>query len=193
MPLDVVFIGPPGAGKGTQAKRLAAEASIAHIATGDLIRVMKEEPTETGRRLKEIYDRGDLVPDAFMIELIRERLAQADAARGFILDGFPRTLPQAEALDRMLEELDRSISIVFDFQVPEEVSVERIMGRALQEGRSDDASDVIRRRLEVFHTQTAPVLAYYLARGILVGIHADRSIDEVFAEIQDTLQQVALR
>ena len=193
MPLDIVFLGPPGAGKGTQAKRLAADTRIAHIATGDMIRAMKEEESELGLRLKGIYDRGELVPDDFMVELIRERLARDDAAGGFILDGFPRTVAQAEALDQMLEELGRSLAVVFEFQLPDDTAIERVVGRARAEGRSDDAPEVVRRRFEIFRAQTEPVVTYYLTRGILVGIHADRTVDEVFAELQDALEQVAVR
>jgi adenylate kinase len=189
--LDIVILGPPGAGKGTQAKRIAEDAEIPHIATGDIIRAMKREDTELGREVKSVYDRGDLVSDGLMIELIRERLSQPDTQAGFILDGFPRTLPQAEALDRLLDELDRTITVVLHFQVSPSVAIGRLHGREVAEGRSDDMPDVIKHRLDVFHEQTEPVVEYYRARGILVGIHADRSVDGVFAEVQDVLQTAA--
>ena len=149
--------------------------------------------TELGLRVKEVYDRGDLVSDELMIDLIRERLAREDATRGFLLDGFPRTLVQAEALDSVLEELDRSLSIVFEFQIADEVAVERLRTRAAEQGRTDDAPDVIGHRIRVFKSQTEPLVAYYRARGILVGIHAGRTVDEVFAEIQEALEQAAVR
>jgi adenylate kinase len=193
MPLDVVILGPPGAGKGTQAKRIAAEAGIPHIATGEIIRAIKSEDTELGQEVKAVNDRGDLVSDDLMIELIRERLSQPDTEPGFVLDGFPRTLRQAEALDGLLDDLDRTLSVVLHFQIPDEAAVARLRGRAIAEGRSDDTADVIQHRLDVFHEQTEPLVEYYRARGILVGIHADRSVDEVFAEIQEALESAATR
>jgi adenylate kinase len=189
VPLNVVILGPPGAGKGTQAKRVAADREIPHIATGDMLRAAMEAGTELGARVKGIYDRGDLVPDDLMIDLIRERLEDESTESGFVLDGFPRTPAQAEALDELLDEIGRELTIVLEFQAPDEVVLERLDGRAKTEGRSDDGRDIVRRRLQVYAEQTAPLVTYYRARGNLVGIHADRTVDEVFAEVQKVLEQ----
>jgi adenylate kinase len=160
-----------------------------------MIREMKEVPDELGRRLKAIYDRGDLVDDAMMIELIESRLGRGDTIPGFVLDGFPRTMPQAEALDDVLRSLDREIDLVLEFQVPDrEVLIERMLRRAADENRSDDTQEAIRRRLEIYDRETAPLVEYYRStRGNVVGIHADRPVDDVFAEIRGALDQVAAR
>jgi adenylate kinase len=187
MPLDLVILGPPGAGKGTQAALVSADAGIPQIATGDMLREAIREETPLGLEVRPIYDAGDLIPDDLMVGLIRERLAHGDTDAGFILDGFPRTLPQARALDEMLAELDRSLSVVLRFELPEEVAVERLLGRAGEQGRTDDTPDVIRRRLEVFHEKTKPLVDYYGARGLLVDVAAEPGVDEVFARVQQAL------
>jgi adenylate kinase len=193
--MNILVLGPQGSGKGTQAQRIRAVYGIPHIATGDMIREMKEQPTELGRELKAVYDRGDLVSDELMIRLIRERLAAGDTAGGFVLDGFPRTMPQAEALDELLRELGRDLDVVFDFQVPErDVLLERLLGRAAEQARSDDTPEAIQRRLELYDRETAPLVEYYRStRGNVVGVHADRTVDEVFHEIEDALGSVEAR
>lgn len=193
MRLDLLLLGPPGAGKGTQAKRLAAVRGIPQIATGDMLRAAMASGTELGRRVKPIYDRGDLVPDELMVALIRERLGEPDTSAGFVLDGFPRTIPQAEALDEMLAEIGRALACVLELQLPEEEAVRRLLGRALEEGRSDDTPEVIRRRLQVYREQTEPLAAYYLGRGILVGIDAAGTVAQVAAAIEEVLEQVEAR
>jgi adenylate kinase len=193
--VNILVLGPQGSGKGTQAKKIAKTYGIPHIATGDMIREMKELPTPAGRELKEVYDRGDLVEDELMIRLIRERLDRGDTLPGFVLDGFPRTMVQAEALDELMSELDRSIDVVFDFHVPDRRQLlDRLLKRAAEEQRSDDTPEAIENRLRKYDEETAPLIDYYRStRGNVVGIHADRSIEAVFHEIAASLDQVQAR
>ncbi len=186
-------MGPQGSGKGTQANRIAAEYGIPHIATGDILREAIQQETALGRAVKPILESGQLVPDDLMIGLIRERLEQSDAESGFVLDGFPRTMPQADALDAMLDEIGRGLDIVFEFQLSDDVARERMLKRAELEGRADDTPEAIEQRLALYHEQTEPLVGHYRLRGNLVGIHGDRAKDEVFAEVQEALEQVATR
>jgi adenylate kinase len=165
---------------------------IPHIATGDMLREMKELPTDLGRELKEVMDRGRLVNDDLMIRLVRDRLSRGDTIGGFVLDGFPRTMPQAEALTELLGELGRKIDAVLDFQVPhQDVLLERMLRRAAEENRSDDTPEAIRTRLELFERETAPLVDYYRShQANVVGIHADRTVEEVFHEIGQALDEV---
>jgi len=188
--LNILFLGPQGAGKGTQAKRVAREYAIPHIASGEILRSEMEAGTELGRRVKDIYDRGDLVSDDLMIELIRTRLEQPDTGAGFVLDGFPRTTVQAAALDEMFSEIGRNFSVVFALQIPDKVAFERLRRRSDLEGRADDTDEAIQRRLDNYHRETEPLIEYYRVRGNLVPIHGDRSENEVFAQIQSALEQV---
>jgi adenylate kinase len=191
--VDILLLGPQGAGKGTQGRLIAAEHGIPHVATGDMLRAAIYGDTELGRRVKPIYDAGQLVPDDLMIALIRERFGEEDARRGFVLDGFPRTMPQAEALEEMLREIGRDLDVVFEFQLADAVGVERMLRRAAEEGRADDTPEAIDERLRLYHAETEPLIEYYRTRGNLVGIHADRPVQEVFREIAQTLEQVAVR
>jgi adenylate kinase len=191
--LNILLLGPQGAGKGTQGRLIAESYGIPHIATGDILRAAMAADTPLGRTVRPIYDAGRLVPDDLMIDLIRERLGQDDARDGFVLDGFPRTAVQAEALDEMLDEIGRPLSIVLEFQLPEEVAIERLERRAADEGRADDTPEAIRMRLRLYHEQTEPLIEHYRIRGNLVGVPAARSVEEVFAEIRDGLDQVAVR
>jgi adenylate kinase len=189
VPLDVLLLGVQGSGKGTQAKRLASEYDIAHLSTGDMLRKAIAEGTELGRRVKPILEAGDLVPDDLMIELIRGRIQSPETADGFILDGFPRTMAQADALDAMLSEIDRPLSVVLELQVPDDVAIERLRKRAAEEGRSDDTPEAIANRIDLYHRETKPLVSHYRLAGNLVGIHGDRSENEVFAVIQDAVDQ----
>ena len=191
--MNILILGPQGSGKGTQAHRIAVSYGIPHIATGDMLREAMAAGTELGLRVKPIYDSGQLVPDDLMIDLIRERLEQDDVVDGFVLDGFPRTMAQAEALDAMLREIERSLTVVLFLDVPEEVCVERLSKRAMEEGRVDDTPEAIRTRLGLYRRETEPVIEHYRAQGNLVVIHGDRPVDDVFAEIQGALEQAAVR
>jgi adenylate kinase len=184
-------LGPQGAGKGTQAKRIAAEYSIPHISTGDMFRAAIAAGTELGRQVEPLLANGKLVPDEITIALIRERLTESDAAEGFVLDGFPRNLAQAEALDEMFGEIGRGLDAILFFDLPDDVATERMLKRGVEESRPDDTPEVIAERLRTYHEQTEPIVEHYRVTGRLVPLHADRSVDEVWTEIQDALEQVA--
>ena len=190
--MNILLLGPQGSGKGTQAKLISHTYGIPQVATGDMIREIKELDTELGRRVREIYDRGDLVDDATIVELIESRLDRGDTIPGFVLDGFPRNTAQAEALDELLTRLGRDLDVVLELQVADrEVLLERLAKRAAEEGRTDDTPEAIGKRLEIYDRETAPLVEYYRStRGSVVGIHADRSIDDAFAEIRAALDQV---
>jgi len=185
--VNLLVLGPQGSGKGTQASRLAEEREIPHVSTGDMFRAAIAAGTPLGRRVEPILASGELVPDELTVALIRERLSEPDATRGFVLDGFPRNLAQAEALDAMLTEIDRELDLVLFFDLDHVTSTERLRKRAVIEGRDDDTPDAIARRLELYHEQTAPLVELYRASGRLVPIRADRTIDEVANEIAEAL------
>lgn len=191
--MNILILGPQGSGKGTQAKRIAAEYGVAHIATGDMFRAAIASGTPLGLQVQPLLASGQLVPDDLTIGLIEARLQEPDSLGGFVLDGFPRTMAQAEALDTMLAGIGRGLDVVLELLVAEEICVERMLARAREEGRGDDMPDVIAARLEVYRRETVPVVERYRATGRLVGIRAERTPDEVFAEIQNTLEQVEER
>jgi adenylate kinase len=190
--LNILLLGPQGAGKGTQAQRISEAYGIPHIATGDILRRAMAEGTELGLKVKPIYDSGHLVPDELMIGLIRDRLAEDDTDAGFVLDGFPRTLAQAEALDQMLREIGKELTVVFVLQLPEPVALARLTKRAQIEGRVDDTPEGIAKRLELYRRETEPLIEWYRARSNVVTVHAERSPNEVFAEVQEALEQAAV-
>ncbi|MGA4850678.1 adenylate kinase [Streptomyces sp. G5(2025)] len=214
--MRIVLVGPPGAGKGTQAAYLAKNLSIPHISTGDLFRAHMSQGTELGKRAKEYIHAGNLVPDEVTIGMAKERMAQPDAVNGFLLDGFPRNVSQAEALDVALKADDVKLDAVLDLEVPEDEVVKRIAGRRVcrkesshvfhvtysppkQEGvcdvcggelyqRSDDSEDTVRKRLEVYHTQTEPIIDYYRTQGLVVTISALGKVDEVTERAMEALK-----
>jgi adenylate kinase len=191
--MNILLLGPQGSGKGTQAKKISEAYEIPHIATGDMFRAAIAADGELGRQVAPLLASGQLVPDDVTIALIRERLSEDDAQEGFVLDGFPRNIAQAEALDTMLEEIDRPLSAVLLLELSDDTARERLGKRAVLEGRADDQPDAIERRLHTYHSETEPVVDHYLATGKLVKMHAERPIDEVWAEIEDTLEQVQAR
>ncbi len=177
--MRLIFLGPPGAGKGTQAVILSKWLSIPHISTGDILRAAVKNQTELGVKAKSFMDKGDLVPDSLILDMIQERLSQPDAANGWILDGFPRTVAQAEQLDAMLTEMGQGFDRILSLEVPDATLVERLLSRGRDQGRSDDTEAVIRRRLEVFHESTAPILNFYGDRPQLTVVNGDASLEAV--------------
>jgi adenylate kinase len=217
--LNLIFLGPPGAGKGTQAQRLREDFHLPYIATGDMLREAVKNGSELGRKAKEYMDAGKLVPDELIIAMFVERLQQDDTGDGFILDGFPRTIPQAQALEEELQKLGRRITAVLLIDVPDDVLVERISGRRVcvkaghnyhvkydppkhdmvcdQDGsrliqRDDDKPEVVRERLKTYHEQTEPLIDYYDERGLLRRFDGTRSPDEVHHHIRATIATLRL-
>ena len=188
--MNLLVLGPQGAGKGTQAKRIAADHRIPHVSTGDMFRAAIAAGSPLGQKVEPILASGRLVPDEDTIALIRERLSSDDARDGFVLDGFPRNLPQAEALDSMLADIGRGLDAILFFDLPDDVATERMLKRAVDEQRADDTPETIAQRLRTYHDQTIPVVEHYRTTSRLVPLHAGRSIDEVWAEVQDALERV---
>jgi adenylate kinase len=185
--MRIVFIGPPGAGKGTQAERMIQKYTLAHLSTGDMLRAARDAKTEVGRKADQYMSTGQLVPDDIIIGIIRERLAAPDCQKGYLLDGFPRTIAQAEALDTMLAAVGTPLDVVLELQVPEDELFQRLAGR----GRADDRPEVIRQRLVAYRRQTEPLLEYYGARNLLKSIDGMGTMDEVFGRAQEVLDQFA--
>ena len=185
--MRVLLIGPPGAGKGTQAERIADHFDLGRIATGDLLREQVAKGTELGKVAKEYMDLGDLVPDELVIEMTRERMVQASEAGGYVLDGYPRTLAQAEAAYRWAVARGIPFDLTLYFEIEEEELLARLAGRAREQHRSDDTEATVRHRLEVFAIQTRPLVEYYQRRGILVRINAVGPVDAISERIFATL------
>ncbi|MCB4771205.1 adenylate kinase [Ancylobacter sp. Lp-2] len=194
--MRLILLGPPGAGKGTQAQRLVQRHGIVQLSTGDMLREAVRNGTPVGLKAKEVMDAGKLVSDEIVIGIISDRIDEPDAAKGFILDGFPRTVPQAEALDTLLSRKGQKLDAVIEFKVDQEKLVGRILQRA-QEARErgeavrkDDDPEIFKTRLEAFNRDTAVVAPYYAERGLLVSVDGMRPIDEVEKAIADVLETV---
>ncbi|MGN0483227.1 MAG: adenylate kinase [Lachnospiraceae bacterium] len=208
--MKIIMLGAPGAGKGTQAKQIADKYQVPHISTGDIFRANIKEGTELGKKAKEYMDQGALVPDELVVELVADRIQQADCENGFVLDGFPRTIPQAESLDAALEKMGEKIDYAIDIEVKDEDIVKRMSGRRAcvncgatyhlvsippkKEGicdrcgselvlRDDDKAETVKKRLEVYHAQTQPLIDYYTTKNILKSVDGMLSMDQVFADI----------
>ena len=213
--MRIVLVGPPGAGKGTQAQFIASHLAIPRISTGDIFRYNVTNNTDLGRKAKEFMDRGDLVPDQVTVAMVRDRLAEDDAQEGFLLDGFPRNVPQAETLKKMLSEFDARLSVVLELVVDEDEVVRRLSGRrtcrrcervqhALYDPparkgicddcggelfqRDDDSEETIRHRLEVYAEQTAPLISFYADENILIGIDATGPVEEITSRAMAALR-----
>ena len=175
----IILVGPPGAGKGTQAKLLEASLGLPQVSTGDLFRYNLKHGTELGKLARTIMDKGELVPDNVTVAMVKDRLLQSDCCNGAILDGFPRTVAQAEALDNMLSELDGQISVVPSIVVDGDILVKRLLNRAELEGRADDNEVTIRTRMRVYQEQTSPLLDYYGEHGLVAEVDGKQSVDDV--------------
>jgi adenylate kinase len=187
--MRLILLGPPGAGKGTQAQRLVAKHHIVQLSTGEMLRATAAAGTVVGKRAKAIMDRGELVPDDVMVQIIADRISQPDCAKGFILDGFPRTMAQAEALDALLEKKGQRLDAVIEMWVDEALLLKRIEGRAKETrgARADDNAETARKRLEVYRAQTKPVADYYARKGMLKTVDGVGTVEEVGARIENLL------
>ena len=193
MPVDVVFFGPPGSGKGTQASRLASTLGIPQVSTGDLLRSNVARGTDLGKIARPIMESGALVPDDLVIRMLKERIEEPDAATGALFDGYPRTVPQAEELDRLLRIEGRTLTAVLFIDVPDPVIVGRLVKRAETEGRADDTPETVAARLRVYREKTEPLAELYRRLGLLHRIDGDRPVDEVASDVLATLNRVTGR
>jgi adenylate kinase len=190
--INIVIFGPPGAGKGTQSEKILEKFGLVHISTGDLFRANIKGETSLGLKAKSFMDKGELVPDSVTIDMLRDKVEENPKAQGFIFDGFPRTTPQADALDTLLKSLNTSISACLSLQVPEEELIARLLNRGKTSGRSDDADEtVIKNRLAVYMRETSPLKEFYRSQNKLEEIHGVGTIDEIFGRLSDAVEKHA--
>lgn len=189
--MRLVLLGAPGSGKGTQAARLKEHLQVPHISTGDLLRAEVAAGSKLGLAAKEVMARGELVSDAILLGMLEDRVSRPDTANGFILDGYPRNLAQADALDALLKRIGQPMDYAVQLEVPTELLVERIAGRAAAEGRADDNPESVRKRLEVYDSQTAPVIEFYRQHGQLTVVDGVGALDEVFTRLVEALAPTA--
>jgi adenylate kinase len=187
--MNLVFLGPPGSGKGTQAIRVAKELDITHLSTGDMLREAVRNQTVLGKKAEDYMKRGDLVPDGLIVGMIEEKVSSGDLGNGFILDGFPRTMAQAESLSAMFEKNEISLDKAILLNVSDEEIVKRIAGRAQQEGRADDTEDVVRNRLQVYKQQTQPIEIFYRNASILTEIRGEDTMENVFQAVMEACRE----
>jgi len=186
--MNLILFGPPGAGKGTQAKKIKNHYNIPHLSTGNIFRYNIKNETELGKKVKSILNDGKLVPDDTVVELVVDELQKPEYENGYILDGFPRTIPQAKALDEFLSSKNSKIDLLLNLEVPEQELIDRILSRA--EGRSDDTPEKIKTRLAVYHEETAPVLNHYADQNKVEKIDGVGTVDQIFGRIKETLNKI---
>ncbi|MEP3277166.1 MAG: adenylate kinase [Stappiaceae bacterium] len=189
--MRLILLGPPGAGKGTQAARIVDNHKIVQLSTGDMLRAAVKAGTDVGLKAKDVMDRGELVSDDIIVSIISDRIDQADCSNGFILDGFPRTIAQAEALEKLLQEKDLKLDAVIELEVDDSILVERIESRIRETGgaRSDDNVETLKKRLAVYHEQTAPLVVFYKGRNILQAVNGMAPIEAVSQQIDSILAE----
>jgi adenylate kinase len=187
--LNIILFGPPGAGKGTQSEKLISQYSLIHLSTGDLLRTEIGENTELGLEAKAFMDEGQLVPDAIVIGMIEHKINNNRSASGFIFDGFPRTVAQAEALDRLLAKAGCPISLMIALEVPQQELVKRLLNRGLTSGRSDDNEEIINRRITEYENKTSPVARHYQALGKFSPVDGTAEVNRVFAQITEVIEK----
>ncbi len=186
--MNLIFLGPPGSGKGTQAVKVADALHITHLSTGDMLRDAVKSGSELGKQAESYMKKGELVPDSLIIGIIEGKISSGALDGGFILDGFPRTIPQARSLNDMFAKNDISLDKAILLDVSDETIIQRIRGRAEQEGRADDTEDVVRNRLEVYRKQTAPIVDFYQKESVLTEVDGEKTPEQVFANIMEVLK-----